>query len=52
MAREFIGNGAVSVNGEKLNDPQLTLQASDALYGKYSVVKRGKKLFSLIIWAK
>ena len=52
MAREFISNGAVSVNGEKLNDPQLTLQASDALYGKYSVVKRGKKLFSLIIWAK
>ncbi|MEE1675288.1 tyrosine--tRNA ligase [Agarivorans aestuarii] len=51
MAREFIGNGAVSVNGEKLNDPQLTLQASDALYGKYSVVKRGKKLFSLVIWA-
>ncbi|WP_163133220.1 tyrosine--tRNA ligase [Agarivorans sp. Alg241-V36] len=51
MAREFIGNGAVSVNGEKLNDPQLTLQACDALYGKYSVVKRGKKLFSLVIWA-
>ncbi|MDO6685352.1 MULTISPECIES: tyrosine--tRNA ligase [unclassified Agarivorans] len=51
MAREFIGNGAVSVNGEKLTDPQLTLQASDALYGKYSVVKRGKKLFGLVIWA-
>ncbi|MGY5450662.1 tyrosine--tRNA ligase [Agarivorans sp. MS3-6] len=50
MAREFIGNGAVSVNGEKLTDPQLTLLASDALYGKYSVVKRGKKLFSLVVW--
>ncbi|GGB08316.1 tyrosine--tRNA ligase [Agarivorans gilvus] len=51
MAREFIGNGAVSVNGEKLTDPQLNLQASDALYGKFSVIKRGKKLFSLVIWA-
>ncbi|WP_427979738.1 tyrosine--tRNA ligase [Agarivorans sp.] len=51
MAREFIGNGAVSVNGEKLTDAQLSLQASDALYGKFSVIKRGKKLFSLVIWA-
>jgi tyrosyl-tRNA synthetase len=50
MAREFIGNGAVSVNGEKVADSEVVLKKEDALFGKYSVVKRGKKLFNLYIW--
>ncbi|MBB1312603.1 MULTISPECIES: tyrosine--tRNA ligase [Aliivibrio] len=50
MAREFIGNGAVSVNGEKVADAEVILKKEDALFGKYSVIKRGKKLFNLYIW--
>lgn len=50
MAREFIGNGAVSVNGEKVADSEVVLKKEDALFGKYSVIKRGKKLFNLYIW--
>ncbi|GGK28823.1 MULTISPECIES: tyrosine--tRNA ligase [Aliivibrio] len=50
MAREFIGNGAVSVNGEKVADTEAVLKKEDALFGKYSVIKRGKKLFNLYIW--
>ena len=50
MAREFIGNGAVSVNGEKIADAEVILKKEDALFGKYSVIKRGKKLFNLYIW--
>jgi tyrosyl-tRNA synthetase len=50
MAREFIGNGAVSVNGEKVADAEVILKKEDALFGKYSVIKRGKKLFNLYVW--
>ncbi|MGF1804814.1 tyrosine--tRNA ligase [Aliivibrio sifiae] len=50
MAREFIGNGAVSVNGEKVADSEFVLKKEDALFGKYSVIKRGKKLFNLYVW--
>ncbi|WP_432451880.1 MULTISPECIES: tyrosine--tRNA ligase [unclassified Agarivorans] len=51
MAREFIGNGAVAINGEKVTDPMAELSANGALFGKYTLIKRGKKLFSLVIWA-
>ena len=47
MAREFIGNGAVSVNGEKAEDPASQLDWGQAYFGKYFLLKRGKKLFHL-----
>lgn len=47
MAREFIGNGAVSVNGEKITDPAATLDWSKAFYGNFFLFRRGKKLFHL-----
>jgi len=50
MAREFTNNGAVSINGEKATDSEMVLQQSDALFGKYTVIKRGKRLFNLFIW--
>lgn len=47
MAREFIGNNAVSINGETVNSVETQLSAANALNGKYFVLKRGKKLFHL-----
>lgn len=47
MAREFIGNGAVSVNGRKITDIDTRIGADDLLYGQYCLLKRGKKLFHL-----
>lgn len=47
MAREFIGNGAVSVNGEKVSDPAVCLDWNQAFFGKFFLLKRGKKLFHL-----
>lgn len=47
MAREFIGNGAVSVNGSKISDPAALLIREDAQFGSYWLVRRGKKLFHL-----
>jgi len=50
MAREFTANGAVSINGVKQTDSDVVLQKSDALYEKYTLIKRGKRLFNLFIW--
>ena len=47
MAREFISNGAVLVNGERVSDPAATLDWSQAFFGKFFLLKRGKKLFHL-----
>ena len=48
MAREFIGNKAVSVNGESVSSIDYELSESNALQGKYFVLRRGKKLFHLV----
>ena len=48
MAREFIGNGAVVMNGQKQTDVTARLVASDALFGRYILLRRGKKLFHLL----
>lgn len=47
-AREFIKNNAVSVNQEKVTDLDFTLDASNALYARYTIIKRGKKLYGVI----
>ncbi len=48
MAREFIGNNAVAVNGQPVSDVEMGLSAAQALHGRYFVLKRGKKLFHLL----
>ena len=52
MAREFIANNAVSVNGNKCNDLEMVLTSSAGLHGQYHVIKRGKKLFHLLYWVE
>ena len=44
-AREFIGNGALTVNGDAVKDPNLPVNAENAIAGKYIVVRRGKKKY-------
>lgn len=46
-AREFIKNGAVSINGVKENEATALIDSSKALYGKYIIVRRGKKNYYL-----
>lgn len=52
MAREFVANNAVSVNGNKCNDLEMVLTSSAGLHGQYHVIKRGKKLFYLLHWVE
>ena len=44
-AREFIGNGAISLNGEVVRDPAFEVNPQMALEGRVVVIRRGKKKF-------
>ena len=46
-AREFINNGAISVNGEVVKDPAWELTPACAIGGEVVVLRRGKKKFYL-----
>lgn len=41
-------NGAIYINGERVQDLTYELQASDRIGGKYVVIRRGKKKYFLL----
>jgi tyrosyl-tRNA synthetase len=47
-AREFIQGQSISINGETVQALTMTLDQPHALFGKYLVMRRGKKHYSLI----
>jgi len=46
-AREFISNGALYLNGKKIDNEELILNKSNTLYDKYYVFRKGKKYYYL-----
>jgi len=48
QAREDISNGAISINGEKITDNNYMLQKSDRIEGQFTIIRRGKKKYTLI----
>ena len=48
-AREFLGNGAVAVNGEKV-PADCAAKTSDLLHGRTILLKRGKKKWHATRW--
>lgn len=48
QAREDISNGAVTVNGEKITDTAHVLQEADRIEGQFTIIRRGKKKYTLI----
>ena len=48
QAREDIANGAVAVNGEKVTDTAYILQETDRIEGQFTIIRRGKKKYTLI----
>nr|1JH3_A Chain A, TYROSYL-TRNA SYNTHETASE [Geobacillus stearothermophilus] len=51
QAREDIQNGAIYVNGERLQDVGAILTAEHRLEGRFTVIRRGKKKYYLIRYA-
>ena len=47
-AREFTKNNAVSINGEKITDLEFMVKREDAIGNEFTVIKRGKKKYSLV----
>ncbi|MCM2365969.1 tyrosine--tRNA ligase [Proteus terrae] len=50
QARTMIGSNAVSINGEKQDNPEYVFEEKDFLFGHYSILRRGKKHYCLVIW--
>jgi tyrosyl-tRNA synthetase len=48
QAREDITNGAISVNGERITDATYALEETDRIEGQFTIIRRGKKKYSLI----
>ena len=48
QAREFIENGAITINGDKYTDTEQEITKDMAIGGKYYVVRRGKKNYYLV----
>ncbi|WP_429182146.1 tyrosine--tRNA ligase [Aeromonas salmonicida] len=48
IARELLAAGAISLNGAFKQDEQLS--ADDRLFGRYLLLRRGKKQYRLVAW--
>lgn len=48
MAREFVGNGAITLNGCRITSLDCVLDSSNAMHGRYFLLRRGKKMFHLL----
>ncbi|MDY0939467.1 tyrosine--tRNA ligase [Priestia megaterium] len=51
QAREDISNGAIYLNGEREQDLQKMVGAEDRIEGQFTVIRRGKKKYTLIQYA-
>ncbi|WP_139892790.1 MULTISPECIES: tyrosine--tRNA ligase [unclassified Bacillus (in: firmicutes)] len=51
QAREDITNGAIYINGERVTDLAHTMTEDDKLEGQFTVIRRGKKKYTLIKYA-
>ena len=49
-ARTFIQSGSVSINGAKIEALDHSFASAEKLFGRYSLLKRGKKNYCLINW--
>lgn len=48
QAREFVQNGAISINGDKIADLEFEISPEHAIGEKYIIVRRGKKNYYLV----
>ncbi len=48
QAREDITKGAISINGERVSELEVEITAEHAIGGKFIIVRKGKKNYSLV----
>lgn len=49
-AREFISNGAISIQGEKITDSMYNVVETSKAFDSYAIIRRGKKKYALIVF--
>ena len=49
-AREFVGNGSITINGERVTDLEFVLTKDKCIESKYVVIRRGKKKYFIGIY--
>ena len=49
-AREFVSNGSISLNGEKVSSLEFTITKDSCLINKYIILRRGKKKYYIGIY--
>ena len=47
-AREFVQNGSITINGDKITDLEFNITKDVAIEGKIVVVRRGKKKYTIL----
>ncbi|MFI4853299.1 MAG: tyrosine--tRNA ligase [Candidatus Makana argininalis] len=52
QARILITSNAISINGNKQNNPEYILNNNDKIYSRFTIIKKGKKKHCLINWKK
>ena len=50
QARTMIESNAISINGEKQSVAEYKFSEADRLFGRYTLLRRGKKYYCLLIW--
>lgn len=48
QSREDITNGAISINGTKVNDTSYEISEQDKIDGEFTIVRRGKKKYFMV----
>lgn len=49
-ARSFISQGAVMVNGQKIDSADYVFSSDDKRFGHYTILRRGKRNHALLVW--
>ncbi|KES12165.1 Tyrosyl-tRNA synthetase, partial [Snodgrassella alvi SCGC AB-598-O11] len=49
-ARGFISQGAVMVNGQKIDSADYAFSSDDKRFGHYTILRRGKRNHALLVW--
>ncbi len=50
QARKSIAQNAITINGEKQSEPEYRFSEADRLFGRYTLLRRGKKNYCLVCW--
>ena len=51
-AREFVNNGSITLNGDKVTDLEMIITKDVCIDSKYIIVRRGKKKYSIGLYKK